>query len=387
VLSKQGTVRECGEIGVPFWEDNPFVSSRIKAIAFDDSERPHLLFSAENRRGDVVAHGILVDNGSALCQTVNVLDPNYPFKVLNLNDNTRPQRPSPSADVIAAGGNDIWLFGSDGGVARVVDEVGQGLCPDVIPITYAPVMRRQDGAEDNRLLTNTVPALVPSAADGVLWWGTFLGLQRLQDGQFTTIPFDRAPTVNVSQADTLEGLFREVAQAIFEAQPLTTVAVGDISLAAIFDTSAFVKEDFDFSAVEDARGRLWVGTLGGGMRRVEACDGKWRDTLHLTRTQMVIAPCEGERRRIRQEGDQRQRVFLGSNIILALAVGQNDAIWAVTTEGVSHIREDDAEVTVTNITALEGLTASIVRDVAIGQDGTVWLATNIGPFRIIPREN
>jgi hypothetical protein len=44
-------------------------------------------------------------------------------------------------------------------------------------------------------------------------------------------------------------------------------------------------------------------------------------------------------------------------------------------------------VTVTNIAALEGLTASVVRDVAIGQDGTVWLATNTGPFRIIPREN
>ena len=41
------------------------------------------------------------------------------------------------------------------------------------------------------------------------------------------------------------------------AQPLTTVAIGDVSFVGAFEL--LVKEDLIFSAVEDAQGRLWVG--------------------------------------------------------------------------------------------------------------------------------
>ena len=58
-----------------------------------------------------------------------------------------------------------------------------------------------------------------------------------------------------------------------------------------------------------------MGTLGGGLRRIEVRDGVPQDTLHLTR----------------QEG-------LGSNLILALAVGPDGAVWAATDEGVSRLR-------------------------------------------------
>ena len=96
---------------------------------------------------------------------------------------------------------------------------------------------------------------------------------------------------------TLEAFFQAVAQAIFAAQPLETVALGGVSFVEAFGRP-LVKEDLIFSAVEDAQGRLWVGTLGGGLRRIEVRDGVPQDTLHLTR----------------QEG-------LGSNLILALARG------------------------------------------------------------------
>jgi len=394
MLSEQGELIRSVVLVYPPGTDLQSTTSRILKIAFDDSERAHLLFSVENRPEGIVAHGIVISDGKTLfCQGVNPFDPNqeYPFKVLDLADNVR--RESPMRDVIAAGGNDIWIFGSDGGLARVTDELGQGPCPDSFQIDYdLPVVirRQEEGAED--LLTNGVAALVPSATDGVLWLGTFLGLQRLQDGQYTTIAFDRTPIFDISKIDTLEALFRAMARAIGEAKPLTKVSEGDSSLIDIFDPNTSSKEEFISSAVEDSRGRLWVGTLGGGIRRVELCDGMWRDTLHLTRTQMKFVPCEGEPRPIRREGEHRQRVFLGSNIIVALAADQNDDIWVATTEGVSRIRENDEELTVTNITALDGLTgitamdkltASKVQDMAIGKDGnTVWLATNTGPFRI-----
>ena len=84
-----------------------------------------------------------------------------------------------------------------------------------------------------------------------------------------------------------------------------------------------------FSAVEDAQGRLWVGTLGGGLRRIEVRDGVPQDTLHLTR----------------QEG-------LGSNLILALAVGPDGAVWAATDEGVSRLRARGETVEITNFAGL-----------------------------------
>jgi hypothetical protein len=91
----------------------------------------------------------------------------------------------------------------------------------------------------------------------------------------------------------------------------------------------------------------------------------------------------------RQEG-------LGSNVIFALAVGPEGSLWAATEEGVSRIREGNDELSITTFSALDGLPrienapdpqangrAAQVRDVAVGPDGTVWLATDRGLFRIV----
>ena len=158
---------------------------------------------------------------------------------------------------------------------------------------------------------------------------------------------------------TLEAFFQAVAQAIFAAQPLETVALGGVSFVEAFGRP-LVKEDLIFSAVEDAQGRLWLGTLGGGLRRIEVRDGVPQDTLHLTR----------------QEG-------LGSNLILALAVGPDGALWAATDEGVSRLRPRGETVEISNFAALENVPGP-VRDVAVDAAGTVWLATDAGLFRLQP---
>ena len=113
--------------------------------------------------------------------------------------------------------------------------------------------------------------------------------------------------------------------------PLETVALGGVSFVEAFGRP-LVKEDLIFSAVEDPQGRLWVGTLGGGLRRIEVRDGVPQDTLHLTR----------------QEG-------LGSNLILALAVGPDGAVWAATDEGVSRVRARGSAAEITNFAGLENV--------------------------------
>ena len=84
-----------------------------------------------------------------------------------------------------------------------------------------------------------------------------------------------------------------------------------------------------FSLAEDGQGRLWAGTLGGGLRRVESRNGVPQDTLHLTRA----------------DG-------LASNLIFALAVAPDGAIWAATDEGVSRLVEGPGGVSITTFSAL-----------------------------------
>ena len=58
------------------------------------------------------------------------------------------------------------------------------------------------------------------------------------------------------------------------AQPLTTVAIGDVSFVDAFERRW--QQDLIFSAVEDAQGRLWVGTLE------EECDALKRERVNQT---------------------------------------------------------------------------------------------------------
>jgi len=316
-------------------------TGRVEALGVDQRGRLHAIVFAPQTSGDFV-----LERGVA-CQTVNVLDPAYPLR--------DPQgRPSPSTRVVPAADGAVWLLGSDGGVTQVTDTFRDGVCPTTgVSVQYGPVLRRQDGV----LPTNTVPALVVGR-DGALWLGTALGLVHLRDGQSTPVVFNRAVTLQGDVA-TLETFFQAIAQAIFTAQPLETVALGGVSLLEAFGRP-LVKEDLIFSAVEDAQGRLWGGTLGGGLRRIEGRDGGPQDTLHLTR----------------QDG-------LGSNLILALAVGPDGAVWAATDEGVSRIRERDGAVEISNFSGLENVPGP-VRGVTVDAVGLVWLATDAGLFRLQP---
>jgi hypothetical protein len=73
---------------------------------------------------------------------------------------------------------------------------------------------------------------------------------------------------------------------------------------------------------------------------------------------------------------------LPSNLIVALAVGPDGALWVATDKGVSRLREAGGAVSITTFEALDGL-ALPVRDVAVDTVGTVWLATDGGLFRIV----
>lgn len=160
----------------------PHAAGRVEDLVVDQLGRLHILVLALDESG-VVGHGDVVHDPAhpdLFCQTANIFDAAYPFR------EPHGQR-SPSTRALAAGEGDIWLFGSDGGVARVQDSFRAGQCPAAgVAVRYDPVFRR----DTSGLLANTVPALA-AGADGSLWFGTALGLTRLQQGHFTPLPFDR----------------------------------------------------------------------------------------------------------------------------------------------------------------------------------------------------
>ncbi|WP_089720262.1 hypothetical protein [Candidatus Entotheonella palauensis] len=345
---------------------------RIEDLAIDAQARLHAVVFSPQRSG------VIVPLGELLCQTVNAFDPSYPFTIREPDSGQRV--PSASTRAIAASGSGIWLFGSDGGVARVSDALQVENCINgAVPIDYDPIFRRQDQST-NQLLSNTVPAFVESQ-DGALWFGTALGLTRWQRGQFTPVPFDPvlslAPgQLSQDQLSTLENFIGRVSAAIFASQPIETVMIGDLSFLDFFGRG-LVKEDFIFSAVEDRHNRLWAGTVGGGIRRIETIEGTFRDTLQITREAVFSMDAAMQTRTPVHSLGQ-----LVSNIIFALAIEPDGDVWAATDKGASHIQEQaDGTVVITNYTARDGLVLP-VRDVLVSEAERVWLATDGGVYQL-----
>ncbi len=204
------------------------------------------------------------------CPTVDVFGPAYPLRDL------QGQR-SASTRLTAAEDGDVWLFGSDGGVARVRDTFRGGVCPDgAETVHYEPIFQRAEGG----LPANVVPAL-STTPDGALWFGSIFGASRLFDGQWTAVPFHPTLSLQVSVV-TLERFFQALAEAIFKAQPVVTADREGVKFGRPVS-----KEDLSWSMAVDDKGRVWVGTLGGGIRVMAAQEGRVGDLWHLTRTEIV----------------------------------------------------------------------------------------------------
>jgi hypothetical protein len=351
-------------------------------MVYDDLGRLHVVFVAVTPQSGKVQPGIVVLFGLeqtnlsqlTLCQTVDVFSDPYPFCGPEGNPNpiTRalattvcgPEgNPSPITRALAATDGDLWLFGSDGGIGRVADTLQDGSCEGGM-VMYEPIYRRDT---HSTLPTNIVPALVVGT-DGTLWLGTALGLAQLQNDVFIPhlFPQDDNPDSEVAgNPVTLEMGFLKIAQAISNAKPILSVSIGGVSFVATFGRP-LINADLIFSAIEETPHRLWVGTLGGGLRRVDVTSAGPEDTPEDT---LLLTRKDG----------------LGSNIILALAVERKGIVWVATDEGVSRLETEAEPIRITNFSALDGLQTP-VKDLAIDKYGTIWLATGGGLYRIVQHD-
>lgn len=171
-------------------------SGRVEDLTIDSGGRLDAVVFPPQRKGQNM---IIVDQ-ETVCPKVNALSPEYP---LQIQDRAEETRPSPSTRALATIDNHLWLFGSDGGTAKiqVPETFPDGPCPEE-EVTYESFFTRQPDA----LLSNTVPALT-MAMDGALWFGTILGVTRFHNGQFTPFPFEPELSLSTDRVTTLEHFF------------------------------------------------------------------------------------------------------------------------------------------------------------------------------------
>jgi PAS domain S-box-containing protein len=126
-----------------------------------------------------------------------------------------------------------------------------------------------------------------------------------------------------------------------------------------FTTDRGVPPGSVFALQFDRLGRLWMGTTGGGVARLEDPSS---ETLAFKR----FTEAEG----------------LTSNNIRCLTIGRDDVVYAGTIRGVARISLTDDKVS--RITIADGLASDFVHDAFTDSDGNIWFGTANGLSRYEP---
>lgn len=164
------------------------------------------------------------------------------------------------------------------------------------------------------------------------------------------------------------------------------------------------------SILRDSRGTLWVGTYGGGLGRLDADDGGW--TRFTTGTEasslannivnVVYEDSRGDvwvgtngglqrfvsaTETFEPWSDAYPAAPLGDSIVYEITEDREGRYWIGTyRNGVT--RFDPQTGTAVYLRGDEGAVADdLIYDIAVGEDGTIWIATNGGLTRVDPRSD
>lgn len=157
----------------------------------------------------------------------------------------------------------------------------------------------------------------------------------------------------------------------------------------------------------DRRGRLWVGTWGGGLNRVDLESGevtRWAfdpADAHSLASNFVQALHEDGQGRLwvgtgaglmRVQGDRSERIWvdrptataLSSRRIWAIAESSDGRIWAATSSGLLELAPDGAVLQLHLPPMPHGGSAEMVRLVLVDDRDRLWLANDIAFGRYDP---
>ncbi len=176
------------------------------------------------------------------------------------------------------------------------------------------------------------------APDGALWVGTARGVTRAQDQNWVTYT-----TAHGLANDWISGIAPVTASKIYLATNGGGLTLFDGATRKTYDIgNSAIPSNFLTALAVDRQGRVWVGTLGAGVARLE--------------------------------GETWSQPSLANNYVNALALDANDHPWVATNEGAFFF---DGK-TWTRHAESSGLASSRVFALAIARDGRVWFGTDDG---------
>jgi diguanylate cyclase (GGDEF)-like protein len=191
---------------------------------------------------------------------------------------------------------------------------------------------------------NTVTAIAQTS-DGYLWLGTREGLARFDGVRFTVFTSESTPELAQSQILSLLADRKGRLWIGTWGGGLTLLEGGRFTR---FSAAEGLPSDLIAAIFEDRQGRIWVGTDGGGAARL---DGR----------RFVAIP---------------SRDALGKQV---RAIAEDDTgMWLGSEAGLVHLRHDG---TLVSYTETQGLVHHSVRSLLLSKSGMLWIGTDHGADR------
>ncbi len=209
------------------------------------------------------------------------------------------------------------------------------------------IWQTQDG-----LPQNTITAIAQTP-DGYLWLGTREGLIRFDGARFTV--FDSSTTPEITQ-DQVLSLLADRQGRLW----IGTWGGGLVRLEGgrftRFSSEDGLPGDLIATIFEDRQGRLWVGTDGTGLARADAGTGS---NPEMGKPQRFVA--------------EPSRGALGLSI---RDIAEDDSgLWVATDAGLARL---DPNGTLVSFGPAEGLSRTSVRSLLRDRSGTLWVGTDLG---------
>lgn len=199
---------------------------------------------------------------------------------------------------------------------------------------------------------NTITAIAQTA-DGYLWLGTRAGLIRFDGVRFTV--FSSQTTPEITQ-DQILSLLADRHGRLWIGTWGGGLVRMERGVFTRFSTADGLPSDLISTIFEDRQDRLWIGTDGGGLARAEEGGS--------------ANPEMGQPQRFVTE---RSRDALGLSIRDILE--DDGGLWIATDAGLAHLLRDG---TLRSFGPAQGLSRTSVRSLLRDRSGTLWIGTDLG---------
>lgn len=192
---------------------------------------------------------------------------------------------------------------------------------------------------------NTVTAIAQTP-DGYLWLGTREGLARFDGVRFVAFTTENTPALAQSQILSLLADRQGRLWIGTWGGGLTRLENGAFSRMSASDG---LPSELISAIFEDRQGRIWVGTDGGGAARFES-------------DRFVAIPAANVGQKVRAIVEDERGIWFGSDAGLARLAGDG---------------------TFTPLTEAQGLTHNSVRSLMVSRSGVLWIGTDHGADRYV----